>query len=304
VSLAAVGVIVALAPQRMTSLLGPVGHIVPALFITARLLQLEMLAVRVLGIVAIGALSFAVVGPTLVDDRGPRAPFATRFARGALGSIDHTLPWLFVAVVVVGYVSASLPVDALAGSSVPAAAFALVIGAGLAGVPLYLCAAGITPVAVALAAHGAPVGAAIALMLTGPSTSFASLRHIRTAHGARAALLIGVVVVAVAFGAGALASVLVGPAPVLPRPPDDDLYGWADRAALAVAGLALLASLYRQGVRGFVEQVLTPAHALEDAHVHGPSCAHDHGASRPPFSRKAPVHTARVALPFDPRSPP
>lgn len=302
---------------------------VPAIFLSARLLGLPFTAARVVGaaLVAVAAGVSALASratpspPSLLDDTATTAPSGlpsdtraslssapspTLLARvlpglrhGVVDAVDHIGPWLLLGTAIAAAIEVSLDAHALA-SVAPAAQIGV---AALASLPLYLCAAGATPVAFVLLGKGASTGAVLALLLVGPTTSLPTLGLVRRRHGSAAALALAGAVVAAAALVGIAADAL---APSLAPSLVSDAVAPAagplhpsllEIAAVVVVALLLAASFVRQGVRGFLVQVMSPQHAHAGDDVHGPNCAHEHGpAVAPP--------RARVTLPFDPRGSP
>lgn len=295
---------------------------VPALLVTARLFSAHFLALRV--VVAAALALVAGLAAPRVDARAPTlppaAPTMTSLAErlrhgmrhGLVDAVDHLGPWLVAGVAAAAALTSSLPPSIL--PAVPVPLHPLV--AAVVALPLYLCAAGTTPVALALVSLGLTPGGALALLLVGPATSLATLAHLRRRAGTRAAVVHGavVLVVAVALGvaidavAAAAGLVLGAGAPTTSSASPATLLGVLTLAAL------LASSLWRQGVRGALVQLMSPQHRHAADHGHGPGCAHDHG---PPLAPPVPLGLAastvaspvaqgapRVRLSFDPRSPP
>lgn len=241
------------------------------------------------------------------------APLAERLRHGLRHSIidgvDHVGPWLFVGLLAAGALTATLPAGWL--SSVPTLWHPPLMA--LLALPLYLCAAGLTPVAAALLFLGLSPGGALALLLVGPATSVGALVRVRARVGAPAALKIGL---SVWLGAALLGVALDLAAPRLglqlaPRLFDPGSLGLLEGVSLLGLVSLGVASLWRQGVRGALVQVMSPQHqhAADHHHDHGPDCAHDHG---PPLAPPVPLGfvegavaqgPARVRLSFDPRNP-
>jgi uncharacterized membrane protein YraQ (UPF0718 family) len=273
---------------------------VPALLLSARLLGVPFTAARIVGaaLVAMAAGASALSSPssrvTAADDpRTPSAPFLPRLIRGlrhgVVDAVDHIGPWLLLGVAVAAALQVSLDTDAL--RTIPSA---MQIGvASVTALPLYLCAAGITPVAFVLLGKGASAGAVLAFLLVAPTTSLPTLALLRHRHG---------MVAAVAFAAAVLlAASLVGLCVDAIAPPFEvpsvasSLPTVSGAIALLWLALLLGASFIRQGVRGFLVQIMSPQHAHAGDDAHGANCAHDHG----PALLHAPL--SRVTLPFDPR---
>ena len=280
---------------------------VPALLVGARLLGLPFTLARILGAAALAVLAgVSAPGAHATVTSSRTGSFAARLSRGMRhglkDAVDHVGPWLVLGLAVAALLEAALNELALAG--VPQQL--LTVALAVAALPLYLCAAGATPVAAVLVHKGASAGAVLAFLLVGPATSLPTLSLVKRLHGARAAAAFAVLVTGGAVVVGLVTDVAIAHG-VLSAPLDalGALHANADGVAsvdvvdvgaLIVVAALLLASLVRQGVRGFLVQIMSPQHAHAGDHGHGPGCGHDHG---PPVA--APVGVPRVALSFDPR---
>lgn len=297
---------------------------VPAALLSLRFLALPFVLARVLGAALLslvaGASSTSALGSAGAPSPGvdaslapSREPLAARLRHGLrhaiIDGVDHVGPWLFVGFLVAGALSASLPPQWLGAVPTPWHP----VLAALVAFPLYLCAAGLTPVAAALLALGLSSGGALALLLVGPATSLASLARVRERAGARPATRLGAAVLAGAMVMGLTLDGALGALGLAVGPSLPDATGLGALEGLALLGLVSLgvASLWRQGVRGALVQVMSPQHqhAADHHHDHGPGCAHDHG---PPLAPPVPLGfvegavakgPVRVRLSFDPRNP-
>jgi len=194
-------------------------------------------------------------------DRAPQ-PWGRRVREGLrfgfVDVFDHTMPWIALGLIVAAMAEPMLAHGSLA--SIPRALQAPL--AALVGVPIYVCASGATPI-VALALHkGLSTGAALAFLIAGPATNLTTFGVLAKLHGRRAAVSFGVVVTVLAVLAGWTVDVLdLSAAPVLDAHADLHERGiWLRWACAAALGLLTLASLFRQGPRGAIAQVLDPIH--------------------------------------------
>ena len=165
--------------------------------------------------------------------------------------VDTTAPWILVGLALAAVVEPSHS----AWVGLLPAGFGEVELFALLGMPVYVCAAGATPLVAILVFKGVSPGAALAFLLTGPATNVTTFGILTQLHGRRIAL---------AFGAGiACLAVLAGHAvnafgPALPGTPlhhAHDSSTGLQEVSLAVLGLIVAASLLRRGPRGFVGQL-------------------------------------------------
>lgn len=254
---------------------------VATLLVSVPLLGLELTGIRLVAALIVALAAGAVVGarvPTSVavpgDAEAPK-DFAARLREGArfgfIETVDHTAVWVLAGLLVAGLAEPLLAPDALRALPEPVA----VVVAALIGIPLYVCAAGATPLAAVLLHKGLSAGAVIAFLLTGPATNISTFGVLTEMHGRRLAGLFGVVVAGAAIAVGLSVDALF---PVVTLPAfhevSDHAHGWIEQGS-AVAVLALFAAtLVRRGPSGFVDP-LVHTHAHDDCDDDG--CGHDHG---------------------------
>lgn len=190
----------------------------------------------------------------------PAARWRRALRAGAVDLVDGTAPWILLGLVIAAVAEPML--TQMLWSSWPDALE--VVAFAVIGMPLYVCAAGATPLVAVLLAAGVSPGAAIAFLLTGPATNIATFGMLRSLHGRRLALRFAAVTV--------LGSVAIGiAANALPLPPPPLTHGTQGEASpLEVASLLLLALLYagsllRRGGRAFIAELFdtgraAPAH--------------------------------------------
>jgi uncharacterized membrane protein YraQ (UPF0718 family) len=242
-----------------------------AVLLSVPLLGSSLTVARVLSAFAVALLVALLVGgrpqSSVLVDREPTSASVGESWRvrlraglwfGFVEVFDHTMPWIALGLVVAAMAEPMLSHGAIGSISpvlqVPVAA--------LIGVPIYVCASGATPVA-ALALHkGMSAGAAIAFLIAGPATNVTTFGVLARLHGRRTAVRFGIAVTALAVLVGwGIDALGVTAAPVLEAHPNVEAHGsWF--AWLCVAALAALsgASLFRQGPRGALGQILEPIH--------------------------------------------
>lgn len=244
---------------------------VASLVVSVPLLGVPLTLVRVVAAVVtalvVGLVFRAATGrpDTLADSPEPRGGLRAGLAFGLGDLVDHTLPWVALGVVVAGMGAVGLAHSGLGqlpgGVQVPLLA--------VIGVPMYVCATGATPAAAALVEHGLAPGAVIALLVAGPAINLPALAVVRSLLGRRAVWWVVAAVTLTATGAGWLLEV-VGP-PALPTTPTDGIvvrFAWVGLAVLA------LRSLFRQGARGIVAQIVEPVEVRSAGHSEAPAHTH------------------------------
>ncbi len=108
--------------------------------------------------------------------------------------------WLVVGLVVAGLITVLLPQSVFTifqHNTLASMLLVLVIA-----MPMYICATGSVPIAVALMMKGLTPGAALVLLMAGPACNFASMLVVRNVMGMRSLLtyLLSIVAGAIAFG--------------------------------------------------------------------------------------------------------
>ncbi len=193
-----------------------------------------------------------------------KAPLRRALEYGFVESLDELGPWVLAGIALAALLDPLL--DPAWIAALPQAA-EIPAFASLAA-PFYVCASAATPVGAAFLAKGVSAGAVVAFLLVGPATNVTTYGAVRAFHGRRTTLLLGVVI----FGTTLLLGVLIdlmasatGPIPVPARRHTSGLL--AQMLALGFAAL-LVASLLRQGPRGFLARL----------GFRGPVREHDHAA--------------------------
>jgi len=241
---------------------------------------------------------------------GPTPPLRERLAHGLreglVESVDHTAPWILVGLGMAALVEPLLAAEWLSrlppGLDVPL--FALL------GVPSFVCASGATPLVAVLLHKGLSPGAALAFLITGPATNVTTFAVMSRLHGRKVTLAFGAVVALTSIGLGlALNALLPAQTGLVHQPQHAEHEGLVEWAGLVLLGALFLASLLRQGPRGFLTQLLPGADhdegavptgdKLSELHVHGPACGHEpgHGHAHAP-----PASGARASLLLAPRA--
>jgi uncharacterized membrane protein YraQ (UPF0718 family) len=251
----------------------------PELGLDALLLSLPLLGPSLTAARVASAFAVALLVGLLVGSRSGPEPVAQREERetapvpisgswtsrlraglhfGFVDVFDHTMPWIALGLIVAAMAEPMLAHGAI--DTLPPAI--QVPMAALIGVPVYVCASGATPIAALALYKGMSAGAAIAFLIAGPATNVTTFGVLARLHGRRAAVLFGLSVTFLAILAGWTVNTLGLPAaPVLDAHPSAQPLG-SSFSWLCVTGLATLAviSLFRQGPRGALRQILEPLH--------------------------------------------
>jgi uncharacterized membrane protein YraQ (UPF0718 family) len=186
------------------------------------------------------------------------------FRDSMMERIDHSAPW-----VVLGLLSAAIAQPMLQDgllqnfSSLWAVLFFAVLG-----LPVYICAAGATPLMAVLVAATISPGAALAFLITGPAIHLRLFTALAELRGKKTAVSYVFIVFFFALGAGYLINALL---------PDYQPPAWQQAAKgdtwwqlipLVVVGALYLYSLLRGGARAFVMRLFTPAGSSHSHHHH------------------------------------
>ena len=239
----------------------------PALGVEAMLLSFPLLGAP-MTLVRVGAtltvalvagwLVARMVSPSVGGEEGEDVPSAAvtgrfgealRFGFGKV--VDETAAWILAGLALAAALGPDMMSPWLGG--LPAGADVVIFA--LLGVPLYLCASGATPIAAALILTGASPGAALAFLLTGPTTSATTFGALARRHGRVTALTFSAVVVSGAVALGALTNQLLAPHP-LPFSLEESPAHPLSQVALGLLGLVFMASISRQGPTHFIEPVI------------------------------------------------
>ncbi|MDP2340225.1 MAG: permease [Deltaproteobacteria bacterium] len=275
----------------------------PSVFLSISLLGAPFTLLRVVSAVVLAIVAAVVVGRmapaseaaeaavVVVDPANAEEGIKERLLR----SFDHTAPWLLAGVVVAALIEPLLSPSVL--MAIPRALEVPLYA--LIGVPVYVCGHGSAPIAAVLLHKGASAGAVVALLLAAPATNLATLGLLSRLLSKRVAIVFAAVIFACASIAGVAVNGLAAGVDVVIPPLHIAATGFSaiELACLCLLIALLISSVARQGVRGFLGQILHPLDDAKGGHLHGPHCGHaEHKA--PGFLKKAPV--ARVKIDFDP----
>jgi len=237
-----------------------------AILLSVPLLGVSMTGVRILcaalAAVAVGwwlgrlGLSVAGERQDVADDDqdgGALVPRIVQALRTGFGEmVDGTAAWILVGLAVAALLAPSIDPDWM--RAMPDYLEVLLCAA--LGMPMYVCASAATPLVAVLLAAGVSPGAGIAFLLAGPATNVTTFGVLSSLHGRRASLAF--------VGAMMLSCIVLGLAVNLLAPGAAEgafqfdgshrpsTFQWFCALALS---LVFLASVLRQGPRGFVAQL-------------------------------------------------
>ncbi|MGQ0586164.1 MAG: permease [Gammaproteobacteria bacterium] len=251
-----------------------------ALFVSLPLLGVEMTLVRVGAAALLAAFVGYVVSSKVSDTFASADPHhcehgakvsdtfeASRWRRaahaGLVELVDGTASWIILGLVVAA-VAEPLLMQMLWSQwpdVVEVVVFALI------GMPVFVCAAGATPLIAVFLAAGVSPGAAIAFLLTGPATNVSTFGVLRQLHGARMAWIFCVVTAAGAIGLGIAVNAL---------PPEiardvvvaHEAPSLLEQFSLVALTLLYLASLLRRGGRAFLADLYDTGQSGRPAEAH------------------------------------
>lgn len=245
-----------------------------ALFVSLPLLGLELTLLRV---AAAGALAFAVaftiarfvpvaaVGAADANGRcngHPPTPAGGRLRRalraGLVDLVDDSFAWILIGLALA---AALMPyIQPLFWAALPDAAEVLLFA--LLGMPIYVCAAGATPLVAVLIAGGVSPGAAIAFLLTGPATNVSTFGILRALHGSPTALRFAAATAAGAVLLGLLVNALLPADFAATRAPAARTPAAYEWLSLLLLGAVYAAALLRKGLRALFSELIETPRAL------------------------------------------
>ena len=241
-----------------------------ALLLSVPLLGWSLTLARVVAAFLVAILVAVVVGgsrdvqrpPPPSLDPGPAPALRVRLVAGLryglVELVDHTLPWVVFGLLLAAFLEPLMDHTLLTG--LPSAL--QVPLAAVVGLPIYVCASGATPLAAVAVHKGLSAGAALTFLLAGPATNVTTFGILASLHGRKVAIRFGVSLTILAALAGWGVDLLGIQVPEAGHPGEAHAHGGAAYEVVAFVGLLIVAaaSVWRQGARGAVEQVLHPMH--------------------------------------------
>lgn len=265
---------------------------IDAVLLSLPLLGADLTIARVVAAFLVAVAVGALVGRGLksadvaAEPAGPRIGLREGLRQathvGLVEVVDATAPWIAFGLIVAAVAHPLLDADAL--GAVPRAAQVPLLA--LAGLPVYVCASGATPLVALMLAHGASPGAALAFLLTGPATNVTTFGLLRDLHGRGVALGFGAAVAGAAVVLGWTLDAVWPGAQAVTVLEHHEEQGWFGLLAAAALLVLFAGSVTRMGPRGFLTAVLPAVpgggghghdHAHDHGHGHDHDHAHDHG---------------------------
>lgn len=183
---------------------------------------------------------------------------------GAIDLVDGTMAWILVGLLVAALIAPY--VQQLPWAQWPdlieVAAFALL------GLPMYVCAAGATPLVAVLVAAGVSPGAALAFLLTGPATNVATFGVLQGLHGTRFAASFALLTAAGAITLGWSVNALISPMDLALGTPAHAHHGALEWLSLSLLTALFLAALLRRGGRQLFGELFGSLHPSHEKHAH------------------------------------
>jgi uncharacterized protein len=178
------------------------------------------------------------------------------FEFGLVELFDHTIPWILLGLFLSAVIEPVFEYGFF--NSIPD--FLQVPFFALVGIPFYVCATGATPLA-AIAIHkGISSGAAIAFLISGPATNLTTFGILSKLHSKKFAVIFGFLVTSLAIGFGLFVN-------YFQIKGVEGLHGVSSGETLIykyislfILSILFVLSLFRQGPRGVINQLVAPIH--------------------------------------------
>ena len=262
-----------------------------AILLSLPLLGVELTALRLVTAIIAAVVVALLVGQLCMPDKEvqsetqeqPTTPLMMRLREGlhyGFGEMfDHIMPWILFGLLLAALLEPAMPLGSL--SKLPSMLQVPLMA--IAGMPLYVCASGTTPLVAILLHKGLSPGAAIAFLLTGPATNITTFGLLRSLHGPRAAFAFAgaMFVVSCSLGWGVNILFPIAQHAQTLHTSANQSPGIINITSLVILGALVLMSLWRCGPRFMIGQVFQIAgndhdHSHDHDHGHGHSHSHDH----------------------------
>ena len=191
--------------------------------------------------------------------------------------IDSIGKWLVIGLVVATLITVFVPDEWFVGlREFPIAAMLLVV---LIAVPMYVCATGSIPIAMALMLKGLTPGVAFVLLMAGPAANFASVMILNRTQGVKATAIYVASVVITAIGFGCLIDYVLPSGWFEPRTLTQETmchvtFGWFESACSIFLVFLLIASAMRTFSKSKHSHNIVSQDMTKEFKIGGMNCAH------------------------------
>jgi len=251
-----------------------------AILISIPLLGGEMTAIRVVCAAIVALVIGWQVGnmfkksvPDVTISEGAekkqKPPFWQRLKDGMntgfIDVVDHTGPWIILGLIIAALAHPYLTESDII-KSIPD--YLQVPFFAILGMPVYVCATGITPLIAVLIYNGVSPGAAIAFLLTGPATNITTFGILSQLHGRKLAITFAAGMAILSIGLGYLVNLFfidAASSVTMSEFTDDHELNYKMIFLVILAGIYLM-SLLRQGPRFLINQIV--AFESQEHHKH------------------------------------
>lgn len=188
--------------------------------------------------------------------------------------VDHTAPWIMFGLWIAAMAHPILAKSEFLNQlpdSLEVILFALL------GMPIYVCASGVTPFVAVLIFNGVSPGAAIAFLLTGPATNVTTFGILTDLHGRKVAIQFAAIMAVTTIGLGYVVNFFFANSAKIGanNPLTHVHHGYQSIFLLVLAGIFFFA-LLRNGPRFLINQIVAfESFASGTAHKHNDH-KHDH----------------------------
>jgi hypothetical protein len=183
------------------------------------------------------------------SEKGLGAKLKTTARYGFVELVDQIGAWLVAGIVIAALLEPYL--DPRWFSGLPPGLDILILS--LAGLPIYVCASGATPLAAVLLSKGVSAGAVLAFLITGPTTNITTFGVLSRLHGTGRALALPMTVFAISVVLGFSVNSITGTLqPDAVKELMAHPHGPLELVCTSIMGILLALSLLRLGPRRFL----------------------------------------------------
>ncbi|CAM2005973.1 permease [Acanthopleuribacter pedis] len=183
---------------------------------------------------------------------------------GLVDLVDNTGPWILIGLTIAAVADPLMSTGML--RSIPT--WAEIPLFALLGMPIYVCAAGATPLIAVFLLNGVSPGAALAFLLTGPATNITTFGVLSELHGRRTALLFGLFTLGFTLIAAYSANLLLPNFTATAGGHEHAHWTWYQIAAFPCLLALYLYSFVRRGARNFFAGLVAEFNFIGRKHAH------------------------------------